>query len=109
MSFSGVVRDHDQEREVLRLEYEAHPDAERVLTEIATEVASRVGVGGVAVSHRVGRLAIGEEALVVAVSAAHRDAAFEAARELVEQVKSRVPIWKLQHFGDGTSEWVNCP
>ena len=72
-------------------------------------VAEVPGVGRVAVSHRVGDLAIGENALVAAVSSAHRMAAFEGCRLLVEQVKLRLPVWKCHEFADGTSEWVNCP
>jgi molybdopterin synthase catalytic subunit len=109
VSFAGVVRDHDGGRGVLELEYEGHPSAQAVLAEIAAEVAADPAVYGLAVSHRVGRLAIGDVALVAAVSTAHRGAAFAACARLVEEVKARLPIWKRQVFADGTEEWVNCP
>ena len=106
--FLGVVRDHDHGRSVVELEYEGHPGAGDVLAAVAADVAARPGVEAVAVSHRVGRLAVGEVALVAAVSAAHRGEAFEACAELVDEVKRRVPIWKRQVFADGSDEWVSC-
>jgi len=107
--FQGVVRDHDHGRPVVSLEYEAHPSAETVLREVAEEIAADPTVYAVAVSHRVGPLEIGDVALVAAVSTAHRAAAFAACARLVDEVKSRLPVWKRQVFGDGTDEWVNCP
>ena len=109
VSFRGVVRDHDHGRGVTLLEYEAHPSAEAVLKEIAAEIEAIPEVYAVAVSHRVGRLDVGEVALAAAVSTAHRAAAFAACQRLVEEVKSRLPVWKRQVFDDGTEEWVNCP
>jgi molybdopterin synthase catalytic subunit len=109
VSFAGVVRDHDDGRGVLELEYEGHPLAERILAEVAAEIAADPSVYAVAVSHRVGRLEIGEVALAAAVSTAHRAAAFAACARLVDEVKARLPIWKRQVFADGTEEWVNCP
>ncbi|HEX5540875.1 MAG TPA: molybdenum cofactor biosynthesis protein MoaE [Micromonospora sp.] len=107
--FQGVVRDHDQGRSVVELEYEGHPSAAEVLRQIAAEVGADPAVYAVAVSHRVGLLAIGEVALVAAVSTAHRGAAFAACARLVDMVKERLPVWKRQLFADGTEEWVNCP
>jgi len=107
--FQGVVRDHDHGRPVTRLEYEAHPSAEAVLREVAAEIAADPAVFAVAVSHRVGRLEIGDVALVAAVSTAHRAAGFAACARLVDEVKSRLPVWKRQVFADGTEEWVNSP
>jgi molybdopterin synthase catalytic subunit len=107
--FAGVVRDHDAGRSVQELEYVAHPTATSVLAEIAAEIEKMPAVSAVAVSHRVGRLAIGDLALVAAVSAPHRAEAFAAVEELVEQVKARLPVWKLQVFTDGVEEWVNSP
>lgn len=107
--FTGEVRDHDHGREVVELEYVAHPSAEQVLREVAAKVAGGLTGGEVAVSHRVGVLKVGDLALVAAVSAAHRVEAFEACRQLVEQVKHRLPVWKRQVFTDGSHEWVNCP
>ncbi len=108
VTFTGVVRDHDHGRVVRELEYSAHPSAGDIVAEVAAEVAARFPVDAVAVSHRVGVLPIGGVALAVAVSAAHRREAFEAASEVVELVKQRLPVWKRQVFADGTDEWVNC-
>ncbi|MFY1697102.1 MULTISPECIES: molybdenum cofactor biosynthesis protein MoaE [unclassified Solwaraspora] len=109
VSFQGVVRDHDHGRSVTRLEYEGHPSAAEILHEVAREVAADPAVYAVAVSHRLGPLAIGDVALVAAVSTAHRAAAFTACARLVDEAKARLPIWKRQFFADGTEEWVNCP
>ena len=107
VTFSGVVRDHDGGRSVTLLEYVGHPSAERVLGEVAAEITADDKVHAVAVVHRVGTLMVGDVALVAAVSAAHRQAAFAACARLVEEVKARLPIWKRQVFADGTDEWVN--
>jgi molybdopterin synthase catalytic subunit len=107
--FCGVVRDHDHDREVTELEYQAHPGAARVLAEVAAEVRADPRVLGLAVSHRVGTLAVGDVALVAAVACSHRGAAFEVCARLVDEVKHRLPIWKRQVFADGSDEWVNCP
>jgi molybdopterin synthase catalytic subunit len=109
VTFQGVVRDHDEGRGVTLLEYEGHPSAPAILREVAAEIAADPDVYAVAVSHRIGVLKIGDVALVAAVSTAHRAAAFGACARLVDEVKSRLPIWKRQVFGDGTEEWVNCP
>jgi molybdopterin synthase catalytic subunit len=107
--FCGVVREHDHGRDVLELEYQGHPSASQVLAEIAAEFAALPDVLALAVSHRVGKLAVGDVALVAAVSTAHRREAFEICARLVDEVKSQLPIWKRQVFSDGTDEWVNCP
>jgi len=109
VTFQGVVRDHDHGRGVTLLEYEGHPGAAAVLAEVAAEIDADPDVYAVAVSHRIGTLAIGDVALVAAVSTAHRAAAFAACARLVDEVKDRLPIWKRQVFTDGTDEWVNCP
>ncbi|MCZ7421803.1 MULTISPECIES: molybdenum cofactor biosynthesis protein MoaE [unclassified Micromonospora] len=109
VSFAGVVRDHDHGRSVVSLEYEGHPNAAKVLQEVADEIAADPDVYAVAVSHRIGPLAIGDVALAAAVSTAHRAAAFAACARLVDEAKARLPIWKRQVFTDGTEEWVNCP
>ncbi|QCB93744.1 molybdenum cofactor biosynthesis protein MoaE [Cellulomonas shaoxiangyii] len=108
VTFAGVVRDHDHGRAVTGIEYVAHPDAGAVLARVAADVAARTPVDAVAVVHRVGALAVGEAALGVAVSAAHRQEAFAAAALLVDEVKEHLPVWKRQVFADGTHEWVNC-
>jgi molybdopterin synthase catalytic subunit len=107
--FSGVVRDHDHGRQVVALEYVAHPSADEVLRACLDEIAADPAVRAVAVSHRTGGLKVGDTALVAAVAAAHRREAFEACERLVDVVKQRLPIWKRQVFSDGTDEWVNCP
>ena len=107
--FCGVVREHDHGRGVVELEYEGHPSAEKVLTEIAERFAAEPDVLALAVSHRVGQLAVGDIALVAAVCTAHRREAFELCARLVDEVKSTLPIWKRQVFTDGSDEWVNCP
>jgi molybdopterin synthase catalytic subunit len=108
VTFAGVVRDHDAGRAVLGLEYSAHPSAEKVVAEVAENVAARAtGVRAIAVSHRVGRLAIGDVALACAVAADHRREAFTTCAELVEEVKRLLPVWKHQTFADGSDEWVN--
>ncbi|HEY2950473.1 MAG TPA: molybdenum cofactor biosynthesis protein MoaE [Micromonosporaceae bacterium] len=109
VSFLGVVRDHDGGRGVTLLEYEGHSTAQDVLREVAEEVAMDPQVYAVAVSHRVGRLEVGDVALAAAVSTTHRAAAFDACARLVDEVKTRLPVWKRQVFDDGTEEWVNCP
>ena len=109
VSFAGVVRDHDGGRGVVDLEYEAHPSAGAVLAEIAAEIAADESVYALAVSHRVGRLEIGDVALAAAVSTAHRAEAFALCARLVDEVKARLPVWKRQVFTDGDEEWVNCP
>lgn len=105
VSFQGVVRDHDGGREVVSLDYRAHPEAAAFLRGCCDEVARRTGLR-VAAVHRVGSLTIGDLALVASVAAPHRAEAFAACAELVELIKASVPIWKRQHFADGASEWV---
>lgn len=106
ISFAGVVRDHDSGRDVADLEYHSHPSADRVVAEVAAEVAVKFGVIAIGVQHRVGLLTVGDVALGAAVASAHRREAFAACAELVEQVKHRLPVWKRQVFADGTDEWV---
>ena len=108
VTFDGVVRDHDGERGVQRLEYSAHPSAAEVIAEVAAEIAERFPDTLVAVAHRIGPLAIGDSALACAVAAPHRKQAFVACAELVDTVKQRVPIWKHQLFDDGETEWVGA-
>lgn len=103
--FCGVVRNHDGGRNVLSLDYRAHPDAESIMAETVRSVMESCGLR-IAAAHRVGELAIGDIALYVAAAAAHRAEAFEACEAAVEQIKQSVPIWKRQHFVGGVSEWV---
>jgi molybdopterin synthase catalytic subunit len=107
VGFAGVVRDHDGGRHVTRLEYSAHPAAQQTLADVAAEIAADChGVRAIAVSHRIGTLQIGDAALVAAVAADHRGAAFETCERLVDEVKARLPVWKHQFFADGSDEWV---
>jgi molybdopterin synthase catalytic subunit len=107
--FVGTVRDSDHAQRVSGLSYSAHPSALAELRRVAEEVAEKYRVTGVAAVHRVGDLAIGDLAVVVAVSCPHRAEAFDACRALIEELKASVPIWKHQEFADGTSEWVGSP
>ena len=110
VTFAGVVRDHDHDRGVRQLSYSGHPSASEVIERVAAEVAAaHPGVRGLAVSHRLGGLVIGDVALACAVSGDHRAEAFSACSDLVDEVKRQLPIWKHQTFTDGTDEWVNCP
>jgi molybdopterin synthase catalytic subunit len=106
--FVGVVRDSDAGRQVSSLEYEAHPSAEQQLRSVC-ERAAEAEVIAVAAEHRTGPLTVGDLAVVVAVSAVHRREALRATAELIDAIKSEVPIWKHQCFTDGTDEWVGCP
>jgi molybdopterin synthase catalytic subunit len=107
VGFVGMVRNHDGGQAVTRLEYSSHPTAEQVLAEVAAEIAdASEGVRAIAVSHRVGTLDVGDVAIVAAVAADHRRAAFETCALLVDTVKARLPVWKHQLFADGSDEWV---
>ena len=107
VGFVGVIRDHDDGRGVSRLEYSAHPSAAQVFADVVAGVAEQsTGVRAVAASHRIGVLQIGEAALVAAVAADHRQAAFATCAQLVDTIKARLPVWKHQFFDDGTEEWV---
>ena len=107
--FVGTVRDHDHDQGVTGLEYSAHPTAMTRLLEVAEKVAASYDVLALAAVHRVGPLAIGDAAVVVATAAAHRGEAFEATRALIDELTSTVPIWKHQLFADGSDEWVGTP
>ncbi len=107
-SFEGVVRDHDHGRRVESLSYESHPDAAGALRAVLDAAAGGAGIVALAASHRVGELAIGDVALVVAVAAHHRGEAFATCHRVVDEIKARVPIWKRQVFTDGAVEWVHC-
>ena len=108
-SFEGWVRDHHEGRAVEKLEYEAYaPLAVREGETVIAEAMQRFDIAHACCIHRVGALAIGEMAVWVGVSAAHRDAAFRACRYIIDEIKHRVPVWKKEYFTDGTSEWVNC-
>jgi molybdopterin synthase catalytic subunit len=110
VTFSGVVRNHDGGRRVDELEYEAHPSAGEVLLRETREVAKRhPTVSAIRMAHRTGLLEIGDCALFAEVCSPHRAEAFAACADLVDSVKSALPVWKRQVFDDGTDEWVNSP
>jgi molybdopterin synthase catalytic subunit len=104
--FAGTVRHNDHGHPVTRLSYTAHPSAADELRKVAEKVAADFPVCGLAAVHRVGDLAVGDLAVVVAVSCPHRAEAIDACRMLIDEIKRSVPIWKHQHFGDGSAEWV---
>jgi len=104
--FAGAVRDSDHDRAVTGLSYSAHPSAAGELRRVAEVIAGKFRVTGIAAVHRVGDLAIGDLAVVVAVSSPHRAEALDACRALIDELKATVPIWKHQRFADGASEWI---
>ncbi len=107
IGFVGMIRDHDHGRQVMRLEYSAHPSAAQVMADVLAEVAAAAGgVRALAASHRIGALSIGDAALVAAVAADHRREAFATCAHLVDTIKARLPVWKHQFFADGADEWV---
>ncbi|WP_420180867.1 molybdenum cofactor biosynthesis protein MoaE [Paenarthrobacter sp. TA1.8] len=117
VSFSGVVRNHDRDKDVDRLSYTAHPSAQQVLEDVVKRVAAEFSLPGgldsraavqIWAAHRIGALRIGDPALVCAVAAGHRAEAFAICSDLVDRIKKEVPIWKEQFFSDGTVEWVGA-
>ena len=109
VEFQGRVRNHNEGRAVNALEYEAYAAlAEKEGARIVAEAAARFPILGAACVHRVGRLELGELAVWVGVTSAHRAAAFEACRAIIDETKARVPIWKKEHYADGASGWINC-
>ncbi|MDZ7643193.1 MAG: molybdenum cofactor biosynthesis protein MoaE [Woeseiaceae bacterium] len=108
-TFEGWIRNHNDGRDVLRLEYEAYaPLAIREGERVIREAMAKYPVLNARCVHRSGLLEIGECAVWVGVSAAHRDAAFLACRYIIDEVKVRLPIWKKEHYAGGDSGWVNC-
>ena len=106
--FVGTVRDTDHDRAVTRLSYSAHPTVERELRAVMEKVAADFPVKALAAVHRVGDLAVGDVAVIVAASCPHRAEAFAACRRLIDDLKAQVPIWKHQRFADGGDEWVGA-
>ena len=107
--FVGTVRDHDGGETVDHLDYSAHPTALDRMREVAEGVAAEFDVLALAAVHRTGHLRIGDIAVVVAASAAHRGQAYDASRALIDRLKATIPVWKHQVFADGREEWVNSP
>jgi len=111
VDFVGIVRNHNQGRPVEALEYSAYAElAEREGSRILNEAMERFPLHAALASHRIGHLLVGDVAVRVSVAASHREEAFAACRWLIDQIKSRVPIWKREHYRDGESAWVegNC-
>ena len=101
-TFVGTTRDHNAGRRVIRLEYEAYPEmAIREMRRIGEQAVERFGVKALAIAHRIGVVEIGEASVAIAVSAAHRDAAFAACRFAIDRLKEIVPIWKKEHYVGG--------
>lgn len=107
--FVGTVRASNAGRDVSGIEYSAYPEmARRELDAIAAEVTSRFPGLRVVIEHRVGELVVGEASVVIAASHAHRGEALAATTRVIEELKRRVPIWKCEHYVDGTREWVHA-
>jgi MoaE-MoaD fusion protein len=105
-TFEGTVRRHSRGREVIALEYEAYEGmAENVMAEIAGEVKAKYDLSDVAISHRLGRVEIGETSVVIAVSAPHRQDALAACKDVIDELKERVPLWKKELY-EGGEEWI---
>lgn len=108
-TFEGWVRNHHQGRDVASLEYESFPAlAEKEGNRILAEICKKYDIAHARCLHRTGHLDIGDIAIAIAVSSAHRDAAFDACRAIIDSIKSTVPIWKKEHYTDGSSLWVKC-
>ena len=109
-SFEGWVRDHDEEgKKVIGLEYEVFEAlCRKEAGEIFKEIKKIFDVLDVKAFHRVGKLKVGEMAVWIGVLAAHRDAAFKACRYLIDEIKNRLPIWKKEHYFNGSSGWIGC-
>ena len=107
--FVGTVRDLNNGRAVTGIEYKAYRSmAERELADIVDEASQRFGTTDVVVEHRIGTLELGEASVAIAVGHARRASAYDTSRYVIEQIKQRVPIWKLEHYVDGAREWVNA-
>lgn len=107
--FLGIVRNHSKGKAVLYLEYEAYEEmAERMIHELVKSAFERWKLGDIKILHRIGTVGLGEIAVAIEVSSAHRDEAYQASRYLIEEIKHKVPLWKKEFFEDGTSEWSLC-
>lgn len=107
--FLGTVRSSNEGRAVTGIEYSAYEEmAEREMVSILDEACERFGIAEARMEHRLGTLRIGEASIGVAVAHPHRGPAMEALRYIVDETKRRAPIWKLEHYADGTRDWVNA-
>jgi len=106
--FLGTVREMTGERRTIALDYECYPEmAEKQLKDLESQARARWPIIECAIVHRLGHLELGEASVAVAVSTAHRDASFEAAKWLIDTLKQVVPIWKKENWADGATEWVH--
>jgi molybdopterin synthase catalytic subunit len=109
VTFEGWVRDHNEGETVRSLEYEAYAElAEKEGARVLAEAREKFAILGAVCAHRVGHLALGDLAVWVGVTAAHRGAAFDACRYIIDETKARVPIWKKEHYANGATQWINC-
>ena len=109
VTFEGWVRDLNEGRPVRALEYEAYAIlAEKEGARILSEANERFQIISASCVHRIGLLQLGDMAVWVGVTAAHRDAAFAACRYIIDEAKARIPIWKKEHYTDGATAWINC-
>jgi len=106
--FLGVVRDVNDGRAVTGIAYSAYEEmATRELAAIAAQAGERFGTGAIAIEHRLGELTLEDASVGIAVAHPRRDGAYMASRWIIEELKRRVPIWKREHYADGTREWVD--
>lgn len=109
LTFEGWVRNHNEGKPVERLEYSSYIDlANKEGQRIIDEAKAKFTIDAASCQHRIGMLEIGDCAVWVGVSSAHRGDAFEACRYIIDEVKDRVPIWKKEHYSDGATDWINC-
>lgn len=107
--FEGVIRNHNEGRSVTSLDYEAYEVlAVSEMRRIAEDAAVRFGLGHIRVVHRIGSLKVGDTAVRIEALAHHRGEAFSGCRWLIDEIKRSVPIWKHEHYTDGTSAWTRC-
>lgn len=109
VTFQGVVRNHDSGEKVTAIDYSYHPLAPDILAQLAEKILERDQVHRVRAWHRVGRLEVGDVAMVIAVSAEHRMTAFTAVSDLANMIKAKLPVWKKQMFADGSHAWSGLP
>jgi len=109
ITFEGRVRDHNHGKQIFELHYECYiPMALKVMDKIKEEALSKYAIKQVFAVHRIGNIPIGEIAVWIAVLSVHRKEAFDACEYVIDEIKTRVPIWKLEKYKDGTMEWVEC-
>jgi molybdopterin synthase catalytic subunit len=107
--FIGTVRDVNDDRPVTGIEYSAYRSmAEREMADIVREASEKFGTTDIIVEHRLGELTVGDASVAIAIAHPRRGAAYDASRYVIEQLKKRVPIWKLEHYVDGTREWIGA-